>query len=135
MNTDITIDILRKAAEDIRQEGVWCTTTWFKVDGEPHEAHELFDGTITIDEALAGQRCAEGAIALATKQLGWGQAQYKLAVAAVQDQLLIEEGEVTTLNYWNDAINLMPTGTMFKRDGHQVADLFVRTADRMQGLA
>ena len=140
MNTDITVDILRKAAEDIRQEGVWCRGAWFRLGAGPDNEHVpadlLVDNTLTINQALQGQRCAEGAIALAAKQQGWGPAQYRLAVAAVQDQLLADTGQASKLNFWNDDANFDTDGTPQPlRDGHQVADLFTRTADRIQGLA
>lgn len=89
MLTDLQRDILIKAAEGI-QEGMWCRHTAFSVPMKGSMGtNTIFNGDLTLDEALSSYRCAMGELGLRTVQLGGNGDDYFEARAAVTRVLLV----------------------------------------------
>lgn len=123
-----TRDILLKAAEDV-QQGMWCKTSTFRVNGEARLVTDLLYGDsnfdfidpITLDQAMASKRCAQGSLGVATMLLGGRFDEYTAALTAVQDRI------GTLLWVYND--DHLPDDPF--EAGQQLAELFRTTAESL----
>lgn len=75
-------DILLKTSEQITPEN-WCALRWFDYseDAHPHGVLHRYDDEwkINLEAATASSRCLDGAVALATAELGGTVKEYEQA--------------------------------------------------------
>jgi len=152
-------DILTKASEDVKQ-GMWCTNHAF-LEAEMRMERELpnhqlyatlwpssqydegFVDVITIDEALASHRCAEGSLALATALAGGGKDDFAAVLSWVNDALpamcLVDPGDCNVLHEHNDyhildypdrELTVVNHEKAFEA-GEHFAEVFIVARDRM----